>query len=369
MSNSLFAHLAVRFGPHPENLATEALGFILRESESARAALQSLVLQLGVELPLDLAYQNQVSGDDDARPDLIGVTPDGTEPVVVEAKFWAGLTEQQPVAYLARLPETGGALLVVGPRARIDLVWHELLRRCETAGNSTTAVPCPLGEARVAAIGRTRMVLVSWGLLLDVIERRLEAENDTSTREDLRQLRGLCDRMDSEAFLPLLPEELSSTSWRRIVEFGSIVDDATATLSAMKLISLKGCRSAAGNGYYGRYAWLRGVGVFLIADVRKWVKYSSTPIWLSVYGSRWRESNAVATRKALASLEVASPPRVFIATDGFPTVPLFLPTGVERVRVVEAVVAQVETISRMIEDLAESLSAAPAGPPPDDSTL
>ena len=39
MSTSLFEHLALRFGSHPENLATEGLAYILDGSKSARADL------------------------------------------------------------------------------------------------------------------------------------------------------------------------------------------------------------------------------------------------------------------------------------------------------------------------------------------
>jgi hypothetical protein len=366
---SLFAHLAVRFGTHPENLATEALGFILRRSAAARSAVRDLVRQLGVELPEELAYQNQASGDDDARPDVVGVTPDGKAPFIIEAKFWAGLTEAQPLAYLDRLPAAEGVLAVIVPRARMELIWHELLRRCEGAGRPVQIENCSIGDVRLGRVGTARLALVSWSALLDVIGHRLDAANEVDAREDLHQLRGLCERMDAEAFLPLQANELSSKDWRRIIEFGGVVDDVTATLTAMKLVSLKGCRATAGNGYYGRYAWLRGVGVFLIADVRKWMKFASTPLWLSVYGSRWRGSNPAAARKALAALEVSTPPRMFVAGDGYPTVPLFLPVGVERVRVVEEVVRQVEAVSLMIDSLAESVTAPPVAPPSEDGTV
>ena len=47
MATSLFAHLALQFGTQPENLATEALGYVLQNSEAARAAVRDLLLGLG----------------------------------------------------------------------------------------------------------------------------------------------------------------------------------------------------------------------------------------------------------------------------------------------------------------------------------
>jgi hypothetical protein len=38
-SQSLFAHLAMRFSAHPESLATEALSYLLGRSEVAKRAL------------------------------------------------------------------------------------------------------------------------------------------------------------------------------------------------------------------------------------------------------------------------------------------------------------------------------------------
>lgn len=38
MSSTLFGHLALQFSTHPENLATEALVFILKKSETASKA-------------------------------------------------------------------------------------------------------------------------------------------------------------------------------------------------------------------------------------------------------------------------------------------------------------------------------------------
>lgn len=114
MATSLFAHLALQFGSQPENLATEALGYVLQHSETARAAVRDLVRGLGSTIDDDLTYATQSSGEDLARPDLVGRSSTGAEPLLIEVKFWAGLTENQPVAYLARLP-AGGTLLMAAP--------------------------------------------------------------------------------------------------------------------------------------------------------------------------------------------------------------------------------------------------------------
>jgi hypothetical protein len=40
----------------------------------------------------DLAFTTQRSNEDGSQPDLVGCAVDGSEPVAIELKFWAGLT-------------------------------------------------------------------------------------------------------------------------------------------------------------------------------------------------------------------------------------------------------------------------------------
>ena len=102
-SSSLLAHLTENFAPHPENVATEALGHILAHSVSARHALNSILTGTGISQ--DLAFRTlQTEGDDAlARPDLTGRDDQGRNVVLIGAKFWAGLTDNQPKLLIARL--------------------------------------------------------------------------------------------------------------------------------------------------------------------------------------------------------------------------------------------------------------------------
>ena len=86
-------------------------------------------------LPNDLMFQSQISDAETGIPDLVGVNPDGKQIILLEAKFWAGLTDNQPVAYLKRLPkQIDSALVVIAPAKRIPMLWSELVSRCKTAG-------------------------------------------------------------------------------------------------------------------------------------------------------------------------------------------------------------------------------------------
>jgi hypothetical protein len=263
MSNTLVGHLAAKFAAHEENWGTEALGYILRHSQHAREAVRDLLKQLGIVVPESILYRNQVAGEDKAQPDLVGLDDGGDQRLVIEAKFWAALTEHQPVTYLGRLPKDGGALVFVVPAARLTLVWAELLRRCADNGITMIEEARSLKDTVVARSPDGRMLaIVSWRALLEPLTLRLEASEDRAAREDVAQLRGLCDRMDAVAFLPVTSEELTTPVYRRVIEFGQIIDEVTSRLTSQGVATTKGLRSASANGYYGRYLLLRGVPVF-----------------------------------------------------------------------------------------------------------
>ena len=83
-----------------ENVAVEALGHILSGSEAARSALSDVLNAGGAQVGQIAQVRTQVTGKDGERPDLVAFDQDGEKRVLIEAKFWAGLTESQPVVYL-----------------------------------------------------------------------------------------------------------------------------------------------------------------------------------------------------------------------------------------------------------------------------
>ena len=51
--------------------------------------------------------ETQVTASDGSRPDLVCFDAGNEKRIIVEAKFWAGLMDNQPNAYLEQLPESG----------------------------------------------------------------------------------------------------------------------------------------------------------------------------------------------------------------------------------------------------------------------
>ena len=148
---TLFAHIAPRLTDRTEDVAVDALGHILSQSEAARGALESTLREGGAAVGTIARVRTQATGEEGERPDLVGFDDDGGERVLVEAKFWAGLTRNQPNEYVRRLAlDRPAALLFVAPAARLETLWPEL---CRQAGEKFTIIGATTpGDLRAATV-------------------------------------------------------------------------------------------------------------------------------------------------------------------------------------------------------------------------
>lgn len=127
--SSVLSHIVQkRLSRENEDVATEALAYILASSQTARGAMGSILQGVESEVP-NLWFETQTS-DAGIRPDMWGLDA-GVPRAFIENKFWAGLTDAQPVEYLRRLGANGrpSVLLVVAPEARQQALARELHQR------------------------------------------------------------------------------------------------------------------------------------------------------------------------------------------------------------------------------------------------
>jgi hypothetical protein len=170
MTESILAHLALSLNPHPENIATEALGYILKRSVDAREALLAFLTQAGIHIEGPLTFRTQAVGTSGDRPDLVAIDAKSNEALLIEVKFWAGLTENQPGAYLKR-----GTLLVVCPAQRVNFLWSELGRLCAADGHPLTNPRLALRDTWIAEVETQKwLAITSWRELLSEIGSRLD---------------------------------------------------------------------------------------------------------------------------------------------------------------------------------------------------
>jgi hypothetical protein len=347
-SQSLFGHIVARFGDQPENIATESLYYILQEASAAREAFLRYIAQIGPSLHAGIRLETQTGRDRSARPDMVGKDPDGQSVLIVEAKFWAGLTGQQPVEYIRILPEDRDAILLfIAPEKRFATLWPELVRRCREAGFALGQGEAPIVSAwRIARLdSRRTLALASWRSLLGYLSLAVEAEHQLGAVSDIRQLQGLCDTMDATAFLPLRSEELTGDTGTRITQYCQLVDDVTGTLINEQIASVKGLKATGARGAYLRYMRVNEFFCCVTFDPSLWGAYRSTPIWFLAWDPGGKPaSNA---REKLARLEMEDPPRLILTGDRV-SIPLYLPCAVERDEVLEALLAQMREIAGLL---------------------
>lgn len=172
-----------RFSQVNEDVATDALAFILRSSESARTGMMKLLRGISADIP-GLHFRTQQT-EGSIRLDMWGI--DEIEPrVFVENKFWAGLTDNQPIAYLKQLAKytQPTILLLVVPEAREQTVWRELIRRLEGAGISATDRAVPTGIVFSIAMANSSERYSSNGSLCTAshFERSVASQSGGKTR-------------------------------------------------------------------------------------------------------------------------------------------------------------------------------------------
>ncbi len=342
---TLFAHIAPRLTNRIEDVAVEALGHILSQSEAAREALEETLRLGGAQVGTIAKVQTQVAGEKGERPDLIGFDDKGVKQVLIEAKFWADLTKNQPNQYLKQLQEDrkgrAGALLFVAPRARLATLWPELRRLAkEEEPRFTLTDAFETGGLHSASIsgGKLCLLLTSWAALLGRMETHACEAGDTVAVGDIKQLRGLTDRSDPDPFLPWRPEELGSEFALRMEGLRRLVDDAINHSKSAGFLE-RGKAATGGGGGYGRQIQLGGVAAGFGIEVFAWARYSNTPLWLR-FG---RDKHGQLEQAGLTD-EIFDPGPTWESR-----IPIELPAGVEYDEILNSVVNRLKSIARQLD--------------------
>lgn len=344
--DTLLAHLAHRLGRGSEDLATEALAYLLLNPAAARGATAH-ARRWNADLPEIAAFRTQDwLAADEAIPDVVGVSAEGVTPLIVEAKFGAALTPNQPVTYLRRLlgQDFPALLLFLVPTRRVIPIWSELRRRCSDEGlelvqDENPAVPRALRDNVVVAV-------TTWKDLLDDLERALTPPSEHHrTLSELDQLRGLCGRADQAVFEPFTTDFLGGTVGQRLTELDALINEAVDGLVASGLASTKGLQRSAGTGWYGRYFRMAGWECFLHVNFDRWGRQRPTPLWLRINDRR--TSGHPSLMDALGPLVNAAPPRLLFA-DGLLQIPIHLPHDVDRDAVFAAIDGQLQEVHGLL---------------------
>ena len=336
---SLLAHIV----GNDEPTATKALAYILRSSPDIAQALADGVLGLPDFTPGRIVSESKHNR---TRPDITIDDEDGVARAFIENKFWAGLTDQQPVDYLKALPKDRPAtLLFVVPEQRIPTVWSELKKRCYDTGLDLTDE-----SSRHVRIGFRSMSVTSWKHILDLLRNAAVAGGHSAIERDILQLRGLTDRVDLDAFLPLRPEEITDVGMaQRLINYSNLVESIANRLVENGIADRRhgiddSRRLQTGHGWYtaGRYLRVhRRFGLWLGVELEVWRDSGITPLWWRIENTDFHGVGPMWSQIEMLFADV----QVY---EGYKYIPIYLETGVEEDGVINHAVVQMQEIANAL---------------------
>ena len=294
MAESLLAHLYSRIKGSQEDVATVSLQYIISSSEKLNTAFnKTLSDALKIKLDEDITYSCQSVGENSERPDMSGIDKFGREVILCEMKFYAGLTSNQPNAYLDRLiKEDGKALVFVCPEQRRVSLWDKIKKLCLEHGKSISDED----GFRVSVDG-IAMAILSWAEIIEIL-RRTASSVAVEALPDIAQLDGFCEMMDSSAFIPFSAEDLGPDVARREERYYQVIDRLFDSIIANKSInsSGKGLRGSSNRNGYIRYVKIGDYCVALMYDRTAWMSKKSveSPFWIYLTDDRdWKQSDSL----------------------------------------------------------------------------
>lgn len=299
MAQSLLAHLYPHIRGSQEDIATLALQYLLVQSSVLNKVFTKRIADaLNIETEETLQYSTQVTGEDNERPDMVGADSDGKEHFLCEMKFYAGLTDNQPLGYLKRLEENGGkGLIFVCPKSRKEVLWYELKKICEKAEKSILSI-----TENCVSVDGINMAIITWTEIISFLMNTAEASAEHLIA-DIKQLKGYCDQIDSEAFIPFKSEELTAENAKRIRRFYEVIDKVTNLLLCDETIKANknGLRyTPTGDGYIS-YIYVNDYAIAICYDTYFWAdsETKDTPFWLfikKVVEGKWKQTEDIVSQ-------------------------------------------------------------------------
>jgi hypothetical protein len=273
---SLLGQFFNRIKGSQEDIASEGLTYILQNSSSARKAISNLIKNdVGLELDIQ-NYLTQNVGEKLERPDISGLDEDGNELVIMEAKFWATLTDNQPLEYLGRLSGKG-VLIFICPGLRLRPIHDELLERIKPTGDVLNW----FNEDYIIELIGSRFVLVrSWEQVLGTVKHSLVKNNEQALISDIDQIIGFAHTIDTQTFLPMRDTDLSPSHARRMSSYYDLMDKIVNELKSRKLINTTRLMAVGQKYGYTRNMSAGNLALSLHLNMKFWAEHSDTPFWL-----------------------------------------------------------------------------------------
>lgn len=292
MAASLLAHLYTHIKGSQEDVATLSLQYIVSQTTALnRVFTKILCKSMHIEDSDELTYVCQSVGENLERPDIAGVDTNGKEKILCEAKFYAGLTDNQPNAYLDRLKKNKAyGLVFICPTARKVSLWNALIDLVRERTSKQIDAFC-------VSVDGIRMSIITWHEIIESL--RITASSEAvGVLPDIFQLEGYCQLVDSKAFIPLAPEDLGPDVAQKEERYFQILDELIEYLRLDRTLqpSTKGVKATAYRQGYGRGIKIRGYWLSINYDRELWMSTSSceTPFWVAIRsGLDWKQHDYI----------------------------------------------------------------------------
>lgn len=117
------------------------------------------------------------------------------------------------------------------------------------------------------------LAIVSWCALLSALAADAGRRGERHYKADVGQLQGLCERIDSEAFLPLRQSELAPEVGKRSAQFADLVDAAVEAIQINPHVSTASLTTGGSHCAYGRYFSYVRLGCILMHSPTLWGRH------------------------------------------------------------------------------------------------
>lgn len=275
---SLLGQFYNRIKGSQEDIASESLAYILKKSARARQTINQIVnLTTGLTLT-DLLYKTQRAGEQLERPDISGINEKGEEVLLIEAKFWASLTNNQPNTYIKRL-KNNSVLIFLVPSLRIRSIYEEVMHRIRKELSPINVDH----KSYTITINSKYVIIKSWSEILNAIKSELLQENNQELVSDINQIIGFCETIDNNSFQPIQDEDLAPGIPKKIVTYYSIIDKVVDEIKNRNTdASTKGLQKTPQKYGYHRYLTIGDFGIGMCLRLDLWAEYAETPFWVAV---------------------------------------------------------------------------------------
>ena len=352
---TVFSHIIQkRYSQSSEDVATDALAYILNTHEPARQGMLKILRAVLPDLP-ELRFKTQLA-EGRIRPDMWGYAGSDTY-IYVENKFWAGLTDHQPLSYLNELAKYPHQtlLLIIVPGAREQTMVAELSRRMIEA--DLTFKEEKIRNEEIVWCVKTNLgpslALSSWPRVLEFLHK--ESSDNPVAQNDLELLGSLCTAADIGKFVPMNSVDLhNQTIPALILQLGQVIRDAINIGLRKQLLSNEGLTESVNWGMFGKYVWLNEpncVGIWFGLDYEIWKQYGVSPLWVKFSTTNFGRAHEI---EPLLRSSIDKKHLLAALDDGSLVYSINLKTGADKDLVIQDVVDQLSELAELLREFSPS---------------